>query len=386
MSGTSGTVHPIAYLRTLEFEDGQAAGSITPARMRDLLVSLDTGLLIARNYGVVADGSTDDTAAWGTVFSAASTGYPTAVLAPAGISMTTGITVPAGVTLVGQANCDYPLNNGAAFVTGGGSVLKKISGSNALVTMNGANLSNANGLATLQGSGLTNMTLLGAYGSAGVVQQATRTALCYLIRCTITNFTTAFDGSVTSGYAWAIIEGCCIMSNGNAIVDLVDSRVINNFIAGNSGTGFISSSGADTVIMGNKIEFNGQHGVYITGGDNMQVVNNNFDECGYNAVNWTNSTNGICSGNCIRRSGSAATAGSTYDAHFYLSGNTDLVVIGNITRVLNIQNTTTPAPNYCLAGGTNTSGILNGNAFRGYHTAFNNPSAATGLTLGTNLT
>lgn len=386
MSGSSGTVHPIAYLRSSEFEDGQSAGSITPARMRDLLVSLDTGLLIARNYGVVADGSTDDTAAWGTVFTAASTGYPTAVLAPPGISMTTGITVPPGVTLVGHANCDYPLNNGYGFMTGGGSVLKKISGGNALVTLNGANLTNGGGTATLQGSGVTNMTLLGAYGSAGIVQQASREGIAYILRTTITNFTAAFDGSVTSGYGWAIIEGCCIMSNNNGIVDLVDSRVINNFIAGNSGTGYVSAGGADTVIMGNKIEFNGQQGVYISGGDNMQVNSNNFDASGYNAINWSGATNGTCVGNCIRRSGSNATAGSTYDAHFYLSGNTNLVIVGNITRVLTSQSTGLNAPNYCVSGGANTSGIIDGNALRGYNTAYANPTPATGMTMGTNLT
>lgn len=73
-----------------------------------------SSIIEARSYGVLADGATDDTAAWGLALAAAAAGGG-AVAVPAGTSVVTGLTVPAGVWLQGR---------------GVGSVLKLKSGSN----------------------------------------------------------------------------------------------------------------------------------------------------------------------------------------------------------------------------------------------------------------
>jgi hypothetical protein len=403
------TRHPIVYLRGSEFQPGQV-GTITSQDMRDLLVSLDTGFLLAANYGVVANGvqtasaaptGTDDTAAWAAVFAAASTGSPVAVLAPPGISMVTGnLTIPPGVALIGQPNTDYPYNDGGPFVNGGGSALWKTTGTAPLVTMNGANLTNNAGGAGLAGSSISYMALYGwgSGGGQGIVQQATRFGIAYIHRCTVANFSVGIDGSVSyaSGYMWAVVDGCAIMGNGTGLQDFVDSRIINNFIAANTGIGFGSSGGADTLVMGNKIETNGTHGVAINAGDNMQVTNNNFDAQGYNAVQWTgtgggaNSSNGLLSGNTMRRSGSYATANSGNDAHIYLSGNWNVVVTNNVTRSMQRENTPVIyVPNSAIAGGANTSGLIANNSLQGYAAggaAFQTANPVSGMTIGTNLT
>jgi len=391
------TRHPIVYLRGSEFQSGQV-GTITSQDMRDLLVSLDTGFLLAANYGVVANGvqtasaaptGTDDTAAWAAVFAAASALPNSAVLAPPGISMVSQITIPGGVTLFGQPNSDYPFSNGGPFVNGGGSALWKIGSAVPMVIMSGSTLTNSFGSAGNQGCGIVGMSLYGLGTAQGIVQPvAGRLGIAYISRCTIANFSVGIDGSYTTGYFWGIVDGCTIMGNGVGLQDFVDSRIINNFIAANSGIGFASLGGADTLLMGNKIETNGTIGVYINAGDNMQVCNNNFDAAGFNSITWTNSINGLCANNCLRRSGNLATTGTTNDAHMFLSGNSNLIVTANTTRVLAREGSPfNNVPSYSLAGGANTSVILTANQLSGYVTAFQHPtSPATGLTSTNNFT
>jgi len=50
VGGTNGTVQTLSNLLTQEFQDGQAAGSITPACMRDLIATLGQG-----NIGMEVD-------------------------------------------------------------------------------------------------------------------------------------------------------------------------------------------------------------------------------------------------------------------------------------------------------------------------------------------
>lgn len=55
MSGNTGSIRTSSYLLSSEFEDGQAAGSITPQDMRDLIVSVGTNAWRPANYGTSDD-------------------------------------------------------------------------------------------------------------------------------------------------------------------------------------------------------------------------------------------------------------------------------------------------------------------------------------------
>lgn len=96
MSGTSGTSRTQNFLLTTEFQDGQAAGSVTPQDMRDLIVSQPMPNIVHAPfrpefapYNCKFDGTTNDTAGWTAMFADITTRGYGEVAMPDGVSLIT---------------------------------------------------------------------------------------------------------------------------------------------------------------------------------------------------------------------------------------------------------------------------------------------------------
>jgi hypothetical protein len=483
MSGTTGTVYPVSTLLSQFFADSVAAGSITPAVMRDLIVSLqaiagvtsvagrtgavtltaddisglasslplattttvgvvkadgttitvdssgkissvgggsgavtsvagrtgavtlthndltdwaaatagftggsgNSAILLASTYGVVANGTTDDTAAWGRAFAAATTGQ--IVFAPPGVSVISSITIPGGVTLMGCHTPGYYVYNGAPTIMNVGSVLQQSSGTTgaSAVIMSGVKASNANGVTQTAGAGIKNMGVH-ANGSNSAIQVGNNTTQgpCYIDNCSITGGTIGIDAvtvnSLGGGYGWYVVSNCSIGGNTVGIKDGVDSRILNCFINGNGSHGIMLESGASDITIAHcKIEWNSGNGIYTTANDGNTITGCNFDANSLANISATNQANLAITGCVFRRGGAAqANNGSINDCQIYISGNDKTTISGCTTRAL--ANGGNPLPSYALAGGSNTAVVLVGNALTGRYTGYLNPTyTPTGL-------
>jgi hypothetical protein len=350
-------------------------------------------ILLASQYGVVADGTTDDTAAWAAAFGAATTGQ--IVFAPPRVSAISTITIPGGVTLMGCHTPAYCVNNGAAGVIGYGSILKKISGTGPAVIISAVRTNNANGAATEVAGGIRNMAILGD-GTHACLQVGNNGSQgpSWISDCTFAYGSVGVDANTLAGlgfgYGWYNLVNCIISACATGVWNGVDSKIMHCYINGGGGDGIHLDSGASDInILGNKIEFNAGHGVYSNQTDDVNIVGNILDASGKSQISANGQTNLVVTGNSFRRGGNTqANNHSIDDCHIYVTGCDGTVICGNTTRALSASDGSGPVvPSYTLAGGPNTNVLLTGNFLRGYTTAYLNPTfTPTGLTSTGNVT
>lgn len=359
MSGTTGTVVTDSQLLT-EFQDGQAAGAITPVRFRDAIVSLTSlsskNIVYAARYGVKADGTTDDTSAWGTAFSTVSNG--SLVIAPVGISIVSSITTPPGVTLMGTNARPY---TGA---TTNGSVIKSTAtaGSTPVISMSAY-------------STLVGLTVIGP-GTDGYGNGTTRACVqwasnsCAMQDVTLTNGWNGLDANYQSvGSA----RFCNFQQCHTGLANPVDSHFIGNQFSSN-GTGVYLSPGANhNHFTGNRFEFSAGHNVSIAGistgktGENTFTCNT-FDRAGYNAVQMSYARHTTFVGNIFERSGANATANTNNDAHVEMDNCTTIVFSGNTSLAAQSDSATGPfSPSWGVWDGGSNSNCLIKNNIWVYH-------------------
>src|SRR5882672_6874764 len=160
-------------------------------------------VIYAADFGVLANNSTDDTAAWANAFSAATGTTKYTVIAPAGVSLISTITIPTGVTLRGAArNNSYVFTSTPTTLLG--SVLKKTSGSNSAILTSTSTVGSNDD----RGTGMVDMAVIGDGTHHGVTL-----ALgipFYFTNCTFTGCNAAIEGNTTAsgGFATAVIDGC----------------------------------------------------------------------------------------------------------------------------------------------------------------------------------
>lgn len=325
-----------------------------------------TDMIFAADYGVQANGTTDDTTAWTNAFNAAAGSNKYIVMAPPGVSVISSITIPVGITLMGSPTNSYQGNSVTTLL---GSVLKKTSGTSPAITMSASTVGNDN-----RGCGMSNIALIGDGTHDGVLVAA---AIPFFFNhCHFTGCNSAINGQ----YGTIFVDHCTFAYNTLGIWNTTDSRITNCGFNGNTNAIQFDSGANDNIVSHNKIEFNTGNGIQVDTTEDNVLSCNVIDSNTASNIRWTNNRNGVINGNVLRNFADFVTMTGN---HLFLSGNTDTVVVGNSTK---FDATTGTTPVNAVGGGANTSVIMVGNTWRGHSgsTAIN--ASVTGLTTTGNLT
>lgn len=262
VGGAQGSAHTYSSLNTGEFQDGQAAASITQGCMRDFVASVvvNTPLIYAAAppYNVVANGSTDQTANLQSALAAAATPGATVVL-PQGVTIIngTGISIPAGVSLVG-VNDARPYQG----ATTQGSVLSSpnasyASGTTPVVTLNGYNTLR---WLTIEGAGSDGF----GNGTSRPNIQAAAGASNLMDDVTSTN---GYIGYNDNYFSQTFITNSRLGANQYGVQNLVDSSVSNTIFNSNGIDVNLGAGANHNRFTGNRFEFNGTGAsIVIAGG------------------------------------------------------------------------------------------------------------------------
>ncbi len=227
------------------------------------------GLLDARALGAAGDGKTDDTAALQRALDAAGEISGGVFLSP-GVYLTRELHVRPGTALVGIPAWNY---SGP-----GGTVLRLASGDAAgLLNLTDARGSSIEGLA-LDGRGLgtgihgifTNRTQFGKHEDGFRIE-----------RCQVAHFTG--DGAHLDCVWCFSVRHCQLAYNHGDGLSLRgwDGFLIDNWFSGNKRAGFAArEENASVTFTANRIEWNGEENMLVTGGDGYQITGNFFDRAG----------------------------------------------------------------------------------------------------------
>jgi hypothetical protein len=280
------------------------------------------GFIDVRQAGAVGDGKTNDTAALQHALGEAGRKTGT-VFVPPGVYLTGELHVPAGVALVGIPSWNY---------SGPGGSTMLLADPKAACLLN---LTDARG-ATIQGLALDGRELgAGIHGIATMRTKWGQHEDGFRIEgCQIVHFTG--DG-VHLECAWCFSVRHSMMGyNGGDGVSLRgwDGFLIDNWFSGNKRAGFAArQENASVTFTANRIEWNGEENMVITGGDGYQITGNFFDRAGTVGIalrkRGSPCTQITITGNFIKRSGKLAATDSYDSAQILLDGCEGVTCIGN---------------------------------------------------------
>jgi hypothetical protein len=279
-------------------------------------------LLDVRKMGAAGDGTTDDTRAIQHALDAAGE-TSGGVFIPPGVYLTKELHVRPGIAVIGVAAWNY---SGP-----GGSVLRLASGdSTCLLNITDARGSSIEGLA-LDGRDLgTNVH--------GIFVNRTAYAKhedgFRIERCQVNRF--SGDGA-NLACVWAFsVRHCMFAYNKGDGLNLRgwDGFLIDNWFSGNQRAGFAARhENASITFTANRVEWNGEENMLITGGDGYQITGNFFDRAGTCGIALRKSnyacTQVTITGNFIKRSGKLAAAESHESAQIFMDGCQGVTCIGN---------------------------------------------------------
>ena len=279
-------------------------------------------LIDVRKLGAAGDGKTDDTQAIQRAFDAAGE-TSGGVFIPPGVYLTNELHVRAGIAVIGVAAWNY---SGP-----GGSVLRLAKGdSTCLLNMTDARGSSVEGL-SLDGRGLgTNVhgisldrTVWGKHEDGFRIE-----------RCQVNRFS---GNGANLACVWAFsVRHCMLAYNKGDGLNLRgwDGFIIDNWFSGNGRAGFAArQQNASITFTANRVEWNGEENMLITGGDGYQITGNFFDRAGFCGIALRKSTRGCVqvtiTGNFIKRSGKLAAVGSHDSAQIFMEAAEGVTCIGN---------------------------------------------------------
>ncbi|HWG22423.1 MAG TPA: right-handed parallel beta-helix repeat-containing protein [Terracidiphilus sp.] len=315
-----------SHLNRRQLAMGAAMGAssllFTPAGLAAQGPGEGRSFIDARQFGAAGDGKTNDTAALQRALDAI--GHTSgALFLPPGIYLTGELRVPADVAMIGLPGWNY---SGP-----GGSVLQ-LADTNATCVLN---LTDARG-ATIQGLALDGLHLgAGIHGIAtkranwGPHEDGFRIEGCQIVR---------FSGDgVHLECAWCFSVRHCMMGyNAGDGLSLRgwDGFLIDNWFSGNKRAGYAArQENASVTFTANRIEWNGEENMVVTGGDGYQITGNFFDRAGTVGIALRKGrvpcTQVTITGNFIKRSGKLSDAASHDSAQILLEECEGVTCIGN---------------------------------------------------------
>ena len=279
-------------------------------------------LLDARKLGAAGDGKTDDTLALQGAFDAAAAAS-SGVFVPPGVYLTKELHVRAGTAIIGVPAWNY---SGP-----GGSVLRLADADSTCLL----NLSEARG-STIEGLALDGQSR--GENIHGIFVNRTGYAKhedgFRIERCQVARF--SGDGANLSCVWCFSVRHCMLAYNKGDGISLRgwDGFLMDNWLSGNQRAGFAARhENASVTFTANRVEWNGEENMLITGGDGYQITGNFFDRagtCGI-ALRRGNSacTQVTITGNFIKRSGKLAAAESPDSSQIFMDGCQGVTCVGN---------------------------------------------------------
>jgi len=275
-----------------------------------------------RDFGATGDGKTDDTKAIQRALDAAGEVRGVVFVSP-GVYLCADLRMRPNTALLGVPSWDYHKP--------GGTALRLASGDAKCLL----NIGEAQG-ATIDGLGFDGAGLgKGVHGifldkpDYGKHEDAFR-----IERCQVARFTG--DG-VNLAHAWCFsVRQSMLAYNGGDGLSLRgwDGFLSDNWFSGNQRAGFgARDENASVTFTCNRVEWNGQENLVITGGDGYQITGNFFDRAGTCGIALRNRRQ-TCSqititGNFIKRSGKLADVVSHDSSQILIEGGKGVTCVGN---------------------------------------------------------
>jgi len=275
-----------------------------------------------REFGATGDGKTDDTKAIQRALDAAGETRGT-VFAPRGVYLCADLMMHPNTALVGIPTWDYHGGTGTAL---------RLADANAKCLLNiaGAWGATIDGLA-FDGGGLGK----GVHGiflnkpGYGEREDAFRIERCQVVRFT-------GDG-VSLAHAWcfSVRHSMLAYNSGDGLrLRGWDGFLSDNWFSGNKRAGFAArDENASVTLTANRIEWNGEENILITGGDGYQITGNFFDRAGTCGLALRNSHRPCLqmtvTGNFFKRSGKLADAASYDSSQILIEGANGVTCVGN---------------------------------------------------------
>ncbi len=279
-----------------------------------------------RSLGAAGDGKTDDTKAIQRALDAAGE-VRGAVFVPAGVYLCADLQMRTNTAIAGVPTWNYGGPGGTVLRLAGGAT-------KCLLNIAGAAGATIDGLA-LDGDGLGS----GIHGifldkpDYGKHEDAFR-----IERCQVARFT---GHGVNLAHAWcfSVRHSMLAFNRGDGLnLRGWDGFLSDNWFSGNRGAGFAArDENASVTFTCNRVEWNGQENLLITGGDGYQITGNFFDRAGTCGIALRNSHHRCfqmtITGNYLKRSGKNADTAGYDSSHIFIEGAEGVTCVGNNLHV-----------------------------------------------------
>ncbi len=275
-----------------------------------------------RQLGATGDGKTDDTKAFQRALDAAGETRG-AVFVPAGVYLCAELQMHPNTALVGVPTWDYRST--------GGTVIRLLNpDASCLLNITGAWGSTVDGLALdgrNLGKGINGIFLnKPTYGKR---EDAFR-----IERCQVRNF--SGDGlNLTRAWCFSVRHSMLASNQGDGLrLRGWDGFLVDNWFSGNRGAGYgAREENASVTFTDNRIEWNRQENMVITGCDGYQITGNFFDRAGTCGLALRNGKQPCAqitiTGNYFKRSGKEADPESYDSSQIMMEGASGVTCVGN---------------------------------------------------------